>query len=1378
MTQAMRFDVSALDRASAVFDKVADAADRLQRKLKELERTKVEIKPRLDDAGINADVRRLQQKLRTAFRNLPRAKIEVDLAGLTAAERKVAQLARKLGTLTGASARVQVDSGDSIPRITLLTNKVRELQALSPVVLRVSLNSQINVAQIEARIREIERQLARINGTTVSPRVNLDRSWSDAVVHVTALGRALRTLAIPGAIAAAAPSIAALGGAALSAVGAIGLLPAGLFAAGAAAAGLKVGLSGVGDALKELNAAKFDPKKFSEALSKLAPAAREFVMAVKQIGPAWNSVKLDTQQRLFAGLGAEMQKLSAAYLPTMRTGLGAIATEFNLLGKDFVGFATSARTVENVDAIFKNTATAMQAARPAAQNLAAAFLDIGVVGSQMLPELAGELTAATGRFRTFIDQARRSGELKVWIQDGVNTLKQLGSIAGNVGGTLGAVFAAQKAAGASLLDTLDRVTAGMERWAKSAEGQRQMTAVFNEIRRTIDSIMPGLAALGAAAMQAMAAFANTGALSAAGQAFSAIATAIAPLIPALATLAGGVVNNLANALSAVATVVGPIVSGLTGLLGALGPIPAAVIAMVVAFRLLGPVNAMITSLGASLAGLATRAGATSAAAGAISGAFSKIGSAIPYVGVAVVALTAAWDALTVSSNEAAQAMDAGGAAAQKAAEGLALQTFAVDKLKGASGPLSGILRTLGGGFDVLTTSVDEARAAMTPLQQAQLDAAMATNAHRQAVEMYGSSSPQARSAMEELTSANDRLAAEQDRAADAGRTHADVVRDLASAMQSQIGSALAYEAALQRTAEAHERAGEALKKNGANSDQYKQSVLNLAQAQEQQAQAAQRQVEAAAASVGATNAAELGLRAYNTELLRLNDGSQQGRAAFEKIAGALSTAQLGMLSATAAASGLRTEILTLPDGRTVTVVTAADTAALDQVKVDLDAVVNSPWVGTVTVVGDPTRVNDTLVQTVANINGQTGTITLNGNNQPVQAVLGQSKYNIDATTGVMTIDGNPAPGEANLSGLKLRVDSTTGTITIEGNPAPAQSAIDPLQQPTQSEHTVNPNAGPAEGAVQGLQQPTQSEHTVQPNAGPAQGAIQGLQSPTSSTHTIAADAGAVQSAKALAQVNTGSTHTIFVNPAPVNAAIAAAQQATQSMHTLNVNDSAVTSAKSRAQQATNSMHTINCNDGAVTAAKNRARQATSSTHTIHVRVVGAAPPRAAGAYTTPRAEGAYATAYAEGGMRRMGSARAEVVPARQPRIIGDRMRGDEAFIPVNHSARSRAILQTTANRMGFDLTPRMTDVKAMGGGGTLPAAMLSSMRSAVSQRTASQTVLGDARVVAAIEALRQDLSSAPRQVHTEINVNGAGLQETASAVAQRQRILSAQGLFG
>lgn len=99
----------------------------------------------------------------------------------------------------------------------------------------------------------------------------------------------------------------------------------------------------------------------------------------------------------------------------------------------------------------------------------------------------------------------------------------------------------------------------------------------------------------------------------------------------------------------------------------------------------------------------------------------------------------------------------------------------------------------------------------------------------------------------------------------------------------------------------------------------------------------------------------------------------------------------------------------------------------------------------------------------------------------------------------------------------------------------------------------------------------------------------------------------------------------------------------------------------------------------------------SSTHTVYIRTVGGVsrgvgqkviPERAEGAYTTP-------AAYARGGIRTMPANRAEIVPPRQPRLIGDRMVGDEAFIPINRSTRSLTILNVAAERMGFNLMPRM-----------------------------------------------------------------------------------------
>lgn len=79
----------------------------------------------------------------------------------------------------------------------------------------------------------------------------------------------------------------------------------------------------------------------------------------------------------------------------------------------------------------------------------------------------------------------------------------------------------------------------------------------------------------------------------------------------------------------------------------------------------------------------------------------------------------------------------------------------------------------------------------------------------------------------------------------------------------------------------------------------------------------------------------------------------------------------------------------------------------------------------------------------------------------------------------------------------------------------------------------------------------------------------------------------------------------------------------------------------------------------------------------------------------PKAAGGIVKAYRRGGFhpRKMPANRAEMVRPKTYRMIGDRARDDEAYIPINNSARSRMLLATTARRMDFDLVPRRTTVQ-------------------------------------------------------------------------------------
>ena len=141
--------------------------------------------------------------------------------------------------------------------------------------------------------------------------------------------------------------------------------------------------------------------------------------------------------------------------------------------------------------------------------------------------------------------------------------------------------------------------------------------------------------------------------------------------------------------------------------------------------------------------------------------------------------------------------------------------------------------------------------------------------------------------------------------------------------------------------------------------------------------ASPRLSEALGATLEPAKRAELGIKAFNTEILRSADlSTQQGRDAFVKIASGMDDAGLAALSAAAKMTGLRTEIVTLPDGRTVTVVVNADRAKLDTVKQEMENLARSNYVGTVRLDGDGRPFGDKVRQSVILANNTRASILL------------------------------------------------------------------------------------------------------------------------------------------------------------------------------------------------------------------------------------------------------------------------------------------------------------------------------------------------------------------------------------------------------------------
>ena len=87
-------------------------------------------------------------------------------------------------------------------------------------------------------------------------------------------------------------------------------------------------------------------------------------------------------------------------------------------------------------------------------------------------------------------------------------------------------------------------------------------------------------------------------------------------------------------------------------------------------------------------------------------------------------------------------------------------------------------------------------------------------------------------------------------------------------------------------------------------------------------------------------------------------------------------------------------------------------------------------------------------------------------------------------------------------------------------------------------------------------------------------------------------------------------------------------------------------------------------------------------------VVNAVTGGASGMIVAPMAAGGVVEMAAGGKLTPMSSSIAQIVPPNTWRVIGDRLQGMEAFIPINQSAMSQAILARTAELMGQMLIPR------------------------------------------------------------------------------------------
>lgn len=304
---------------------------------------------------------------------------------------------------------------------------------------------------------------------------------------------ALLGAAAGGAVAGAtslAISLGALAAAAAQAAGAAGLLPAVLAGKWAILGTAKLALTGFEDALKAV--ASGDAAKLDEALKDMAPNARLFVREIAKAKPAFDAMRLDVQQRAFAGLAGSIQPLAERYLPQADALFTGIAASMNQAARETVRMALAGDALRSTQLTVAQLQVAAGNLAPAFAPAVRAIMDVVSVGSTFLPAMTSQFSAALQGVSARIHEMAANGELEAFFQRALDTISQLGRIAGNVGGIFSGVFNAAKSAGGGLLTNLEQLTESMSRFVNSAAGQSALTGFFQAMHVIMQALSPVL----------------------------------------------------------------------------------------------------------------------------------------------------------------------------------------------------------------------------------------------------------------------------------------------------------------------------------------------------------------------------------------------------------------------------------------------------------------------------------------------------------------------------------------------------------------------------------------------------------------------------------------------------------------------------------------------------------------------------------------------------------------------------------------------------------------------------------------------------------------------------------------------------------------------
>jgi len=227
---------------------------------------------------------------------------------------------------------------------------------------------------------------------------------------------------------------------------------------------------------------------FAQKMGALSPAAAAFVTTMIGMKGAYDDLKNTVQDNLFDKLGDSFSSFANSWLPTVKGGLGEIATQINEgVRKALRDFDTDANH-STVAKIFDNIAKSIQPVIDGLKNLFEGFLNLAGVGSEFLPGLGDSFDNISKKFKDWTQNPDNQGKFRDWIKESIEAFKNVMNLIVQIGRIIGDVFGATKENGKGQLESLADNAKKLADYLATPEGQKKIRDFFEGLRDTLNNI--------------------------------------------------------------------------------------------------------------------------------------------------------------------------------------------------------------------------------------------------------------------------------------------------------------------------------------------------------------------------------------------------------------------------------------------------------------------------------------------------------------------------------------------------------------------------------------------------------------------------------------------------------------------------------------------------------------------------------------------------------------------------------------------------------------------------------------------------------------------------------------------------------------------------